>query len=502
MATGSPGTLATLPTTFSCKNLLSTSAPNEIYNLAAVSRPALSWDIPIETARLNALVPQSICEFIRREMPTTRLFQASSSEIYGDSPAHLQDEETRANPRSPYGISKAYAHQIVGAYRQQYGLHLSCGILFNHESPRRPLGFVSQKIAHAAAAASLGLTETRELDERGKPILSDGKLYLGDINVRRDFGFAGDVVEAMRLIVQSDVPSDFVVGTGHAHSIAEFCEVAFRVGGLDWTTVRRCRSIAAAQGRQPLHAGGFLKASVRARLATESRFSGPGRYDGAGENSHLETLDWHRQMQAASRIRTRGTDRTRQLDCQTLKSYCMNIGFDISQTGSGKAGCGYYTHAMIKAMLAIAPQHRYALYPSFGDFYFDARMPVSNPYRGEHVSYGPRHLTRETARAFWNQAELEVALGHPDIIHSNNFWTPVQIASSRLIYTLYDMGFAVNPDLDHRGQPDRLFRRRISLVRSGGLGGGDFGILPRALSEAFPAFPERSRARRLSLLPL
>jgi hypothetical protein len=138
------------------QDLLSTSAPHEIYNLAAVSRPALSWDIPIETARLNALVPQRICEFIRSEMPTTRLFQASSSEIYGDGPAHSQDEETRANPRSPYGISKAYAHQIVSAYRQQYGLHLSCGILFNHESPRRPLGFVSQKIAHAAAAAAGG----------------------------------------------------------------------------------------------------------------------------------------------------------------------------------------------------------------------------------------------------------------------------------------------------------------------------------------------------------
>jgi glycosyltransferase involved in cell wall biosynthesis len=124
----------------------------------------------------------------------------------------------------------------------------------------------------------------------------------------------------------------------------------------------------------------------------------------------------------------------------------MDIGFDISQTGSGKAGCGYYTHAMIKAMLAMAPQHRYALYPSFGDFYFDAKMPLSNPYRGEHTSYGPRHLTRETARAFWNQTDLDAALGHPDIVHSNNFWTPVQLITSRLIYTLYDIGFAVNPE--------------------------------------------------------
>lgn len=217
------------------RNLLVETAPHEIYNLAAVSRPAISWDIPIETALLNALVPQRICEFIRRDMPECRLFQASSSEIYGDTGTGLQDEETRTNPASPYGISKAYAHHIVGAYRQQYGLHLSCGILFNHESPRRPLNFVSQKIAHAAAAASLGLTETRELDERGRPILFGGKLYLGDINVRRDFGFAGDFVAAMRLIVQHEAPADYAVGTGQSHSIAEFCEAAFQVGGLDWS---------------------------------------------------------------------------------------------------------------------------------------------------------------------------------------------------------------------------------------------------------------------------
>lgn len=215
-------------------NLLVTAAPDEIYNLAAVSRPSISWDIPIETALLNSLVPHRICEFIRREAPACRLFQASSSEIYGDTRAEVQDEDTRANPGSPYGISKAYAHQIVGAYRRQYGLHLSCGILFNHESPRRPLNFVSQKIAHAAAAVSLGLTETRELDERGQPILFDGRLYLGDITVRRDFGFAGDFVEAMRLIVQNDAPADYAVGSGQAHSIAEFCEVAFKVCGLDW----------------------------------------------------------------------------------------------------------------------------------------------------------------------------------------------------------------------------------------------------------------------------
>jgi GDPmannose 4,6-dehydratase len=217
------------------QQLLSESAPDEIYNLAAVARPSSSWDIPIETALLNGLVPQRICEFIRHEMPTCRMFQASSSEIYGDSLHETQNEDTRTNPASPYGISKAYAHQIIGAYRQQYGLHLSCGILFNHESPRRPLNFVSQKIAHAAAAASLGLTDTPELDERGRPILSGGRLYLGDLSVQRDFGFAGDFVEAMYLILQNAVASDYAIGTGRAHSIAEFCETAFKVGGLDWT---------------------------------------------------------------------------------------------------------------------------------------------------------------------------------------------------------------------------------------------------------------------------
>ena len=215
--------------------LLATSVPDEIYNLASVSRPAQSWDTPIETALLNGLVPHRICEFIRHDLPKCRLFQASSSEIFGDTTAPLQNENAPINPQSPYGVSITYAHQILGAYREQFGLHLSCGILFNHESPRRPLSFVSQKIAHAAAAASMGLTETRELDERGKPILFDGKLRLGDITVRRDFGFAGDFVEAMHLIVQNDAPSDYVVGTGLSHSIAEFCEVAFNVGGLDWS---------------------------------------------------------------------------------------------------------------------------------------------------------------------------------------------------------------------------------------------------------------------------
>lgn len=122
----------------------------------------------------------------------------------------------------------------------------------------------------------------------------------------------------------------------------------------------------------------------------------------------------------------------------------MHIGFDISQTGFGKAGCGYFAHALIQSMLELAPEHRYSLYPSFGDFYFDPRMPLQNHYKAGH--YGPRHLTRELAAAFWAKPELERTLETPHIIHSNNFWCPTQLNSSKLIYTFYDMGFVVEPN--------------------------------------------------------
>ena len=123
----------------------------------------------------------------------------------------------------------------------------------------------------------------------------------------------------------------------------------------------------------------------------------------------------------------------------------MNIGFDISQTGAGKAGCGFFAHAMIKSMLELAPENSYALFPSFGDFYFDALMPKLNPYLGQEVHYGPKHHSREETGIFWSEPGLETALGMPDIIHANNFWCPTQLTSSRLIYTFYDMGFVVEP---------------------------------------------------------
>lgn len=123
----------------------------------------------------------------------------------------------------------------------------------------------------------------------------------------------------------------------------------------------------------------------------------------------------------------------------------MHIGFDISQTGAMKAGCGYFAHAMIKALLELAPQHRYSLFPSFGDFYFDVNMPEANPYPGREVSYGPRHHTLDEAVRFWTAAGLEDLLGTPDIVHANNFWCPNQLVSSRTIYTLYDLSFVADP---------------------------------------------------------
>ncbi len=168
----------------------------------------------------------------------------------------------------------------------------------------------------------------------------------------------------------------------------------------------------------------------------------------------------------------------------------MHIGFDISQTGSGKAGCGYFAHALIKAMLELAPEHRYSLFPSFGDFYFDTLMPIGNPYSGRHVHYGPRHLSRETSRIFWTGNDAEASLGKLDIIHANNFWCPTQLAESRLIYTFYDMGFAVDPawttEANRVGCFDGVFRSAMAA---------DWVV---AISEAsrahylsvFPHFPE------------
>jgi len=169
----------------------------------------------------------------------------------------------------------------------------------------------------------------------------------------------------------------------------------------------------------------------------------------------------------------------------------MHIGFDISQTGSNKAGCGYFAHAMMQAMLELAPDYCFSLFPSFGDFYFDASMPVRNPYTGIKIHYGPHHSSKKEASAFWRKKNLESTLGRPDIVHSNNFWCPVQLSTSRLVYTFYDMAFAVEPswttESNRIGCFEGVFRSAIAA---------DWVV---AISEAsrayylntFPRFPEK-----------
>ncbi|MEY3760779.1 MAG: hypothetical protein RIR39_2270 [Pseudomonadota bacterium] len=144
----------------------------------------------------------------------------------------------------------------------------------------------------------------------------------------------------------------------------------------------------------------------------------------------------------------------------------MHIGFDISQTGAGKAGCGYFAHAMINAMLKLAPEHHYSLFPGFGDFYFDVHMPDQNPYPGQNVHYGPKHDSLQSAKTFWERPDVETVLGMPDIVHANNFWCPTQLTATRMIYTFYDLGFTVDPswttEINRVGCFDGVFRSAMA----------------------------------------
>jgi GDPmannose 4,6-dehydratase len=214
--------------------LLGTVRPDEIYNLASFSRPRDAIEQPVASSIVNAFGPLHIFDFARQHLPSCRIFQPSSSEIFGAVETPVQDETTSRRPASPYGIAKLFAHEMAAFYRRRFDLFVACGILFNHESPRRPLQYVSQKIAHAAAAVGLGIMTTAELDEVGRPIVSGGKLRLGNLDVRRDFGFAGDYAEAMWLALQAQRADDYVIGTGQSYSIRDFCEMAFAHVGKDW----------------------------------------------------------------------------------------------------------------------------------------------------------------------------------------------------------------------------------------------------------------------------
>ena len=192
--------------------------PDEIYNLGAQSHVKVSFETPEYTSDVTAIGTIRLLEAIRRTGLQCRFYQASSSEMFGSTPAP-QSENTIFHPRSPYACAKVFAHHATVNYRESYGLHASCGILFNHESPRRGETFVTRKITRAVAHICQGLQD---------------KVYLGNLDALRDWGFAGDYVKAMWSMLQQDRPDDYVIGTGHSHSVREFAEAAFAHVGRDW----------------------------------------------------------------------------------------------------------------------------------------------------------------------------------------------------------------------------------------------------------------------------
>jgi GDPmannose 4,6-dehydratase len=199
--------------------LLRAHRPQEVYNLASPSFVPRSWERPVETAEFAAVGVTALLEAVRAVDPAIRVYQASSSEIFGEPVETPQTESTPLAPLTPYGVAKAYGHFIARSYRRRYGLHASCGILYNHESPRRPVDFVPSKIAHGAALAAGG---------------GEAELALGDLDAQRDWGYAGDYVEAMWLMLQQEEPGDYVVATGELHSVRELAELAYAHVGLDW----------------------------------------------------------------------------------------------------------------------------------------------------------------------------------------------------------------------------------------------------------------------------
>lgn len=200
-------------------SLLEEHEPTEVYNLAAQSFVAVSWSQAVLTGEVTALGVTRLLEAIRFVNPKIRFYQASSSEMFGKVVEVPQKESTPFYPRSPYGVAKVYAHWITINYRESFDMFASSGILFNHESPRRGIEFVTRKITDSAARIKLGLAKD---------------LHLGNLEARRDWGFAGDYVEAMYMMLQQPQPDNFVIGTGETHSVREFCEIAFGHLGLDY----------------------------------------------------------------------------------------------------------------------------------------------------------------------------------------------------------------------------------------------------------------------------
>tara|TARA_B110001454_G_scaffold219057_1_gene249613 strand:+ start:52176 stop:53144 length:969 start_codon:yes stop_codon:yes gene_type:complete len=193
--------------------------PDEVYNLAAQSFVQTSWNQPVLTSEFTATGVTRVLEAVKKVKPKARFYQASSSEMYGKVQAVPQTEDTPFYPRSPYGVAKLYGHWITVNYRESFGMHASSGILFNHESPRRGLEFVTRKITYHVAMIKHGMAT---------------ELRLGNLDAKRDWGFAGDYVEAMWLMLQQDKPDDYVIATNETHTVKEFVELAFARADLDW----------------------------------------------------------------------------------------------------------------------------------------------------------------------------------------------------------------------------------------------------------------------------
>lgn len=218
----------------SLQAVIQSARPDEIYNIAAQSVPADSWSHPVYTAEVTGLGIVRVMEAVRHFAPEARVYQATSREIYGNIAAESANESTPIDANNPYGIAKAYAHMMTRCYRESYGLFACGGILFNHESPRRSLHFVTRKITVAVACIK-NKVKHPPVDELGEPLVDgERKLHLGLLEARRDWGYAKEYVEAMHLMLQRDTAKDYVIGTNSTHSVSDACEIAFGHVGLDW----------------------------------------------------------------------------------------------------------------------------------------------------------------------------------------------------------------------------------------------------------------------------
>ena len=233
---------------------ISKHRPDEIYNIAAQSVPADSWNRVLETGDVTGLGPVRVLEAARRFAPEARVYQASSREIYGGVETEVVDERSPMAANNPYGCAKLFAHQMIAVYRDSYGLFACGGVLFNHESPRRSLHFVTRKITLAAACIARG-AKSPPLDELGRPLVENGRMKLGNLDAMRDWGYAPEYVEAMWRMLQQPKPRDFVIATNTLHSVADFAEAAFAALDLDWRKhvvedelLKRPTEIAASRG--------------------------------------------------------------------------------------------------------------------------------------------------------------------------------------------------------------------------------------------------------------